>query len=1442
MQDIKKLLEEAQKLNKKKTPQELLAEAQEYIDGKKYGRKGKDGIDADEEKITQRVLAICLAQLPKKEDLKGEKGDTPTIDYKAIINAVVSQIKPIKGDKGDTPIVDYKSIVSQVTQAIKLPEIDLNSLSIDVVTMIESFEGDDKLDVLKLKNLDKLLSKIKEVEIDSSKIKGLQELINKIMPKEPPIYAGGSGATFLKSMRDVDLRGLTNGQVLKWNAEERKWLPSTDSDSQTLQQVTDNGSTTTNSITVPAIQFNTTATPLTNAGGLLQWNATDGTLDLGMSGGAITLQVGQEMFQKVRNVSGSTILNGKPVYTSGRTGNRPNIYLAKGDAEATSSVIGLTTQDITSPADGYVTTMGYVRGIKTDYTGTGIWGTTWVSGDKLWVSKAVAGQLTNVEPTAPHHSDVVATVEIVHSSLGSLLVNIDRHKTLQELADVNGTPLAKDGQFPVWHNTAGYFDFDKNINDYLKLDQTTPQTTVGTFTFPKVTAGVVTATDSIETAVASLGSTKIRNGNFSTTISAADWTKGPGWTQTGGKMVCGSNNAGNVTQTSAQMLSPLVVGEWYTLSFTLSSYTAGLLSVSIGGKNFTALNANRTFSESFKCTATTQLQFTPSTAARLSIDDVVLVKVSGVLFGGAIVSTGSVGTQLVEGPGTRFLWSPNKQSLRFGVVSGNQWDNFQTGTSSFAGGNNSIASGFASFSFGVSTNASNSYAMAFGTNSQASGQYSFAQGNVAVASNTNAFSSGSATLSAGIYSTSFGRNAKSYGQGALALGTVMDGALITAGTGVADTGYGQVAMGYATAGDGIVLTIDPNVSGADFADVTDQLTLDGGNADAIVEVATLKTIGKIDTYSLNNGGTGYKVNEIGHVNTGSFDAYYMVDAVDGEIGGIESYGINYGGEGYVVNDVVTVDGGNYDATFEVMSVDGAFGGIASYGIYDGGLGYAIGDYIYVDGGTSTATFGVIDVDGSGTVISLEQLDAGAGYYNDNFVTSTNGSGYGFMMTVSSTFVGAITALTLWTNGSGYGTGTWGVTGGTGANATIDVTDIFDGIITAVQITEPGTGYVTGNGIATQASEGSGSGLTIDIITIIGQIDTVTLITGGTGYQALATYPIGGLDTSVTVLTTSRLGAVTAEGTGSVAIGEDVEALTNPNIFTFGKRLSVSTEQSFNVGFNSTYSTTPAFQVISDIVNLTVPLKFTSASLLSSPVAGVVEFLTDKFYATQTTATTRKEIKLVDQYYAEMYEYENTNATTIGTQNVYHAVNDLVAGSLNGFTFVSGIEGTIASVANYNGTVAGTILITDVAHGLATGDIITIHSTTNYNGTYTITKVTNDTFYVTKAYVSSQTGDWAMGAYLRCSTGSDGVYRLTFNNTSLPASNNETFKFELNKNTTPLDNIANSNKYGTAGDYKSMSASGLASLVAGDRIWLSTRNETSGADITVRHANINITRL
>lgn len=69
------------------------------------------------------------------------------------------------------------------------------------------------------------------------------------------------------------------------------------------------------------------------------------------------------------------------------------------------------------------------------------------------------------------------------------------------------------------------------------------------------------------------------------------------------------------------------------------------------------------------------------------------------------------------------------------------------------------------------------------------------------------------------------------------------------------------------------------------------------------------------------------------------------------------------------------------------------------------------------------------------------------------------------------------------------------------------------------------------------------------------------------------------------------------------------------------------------------------------------------------------------------------------------------------------------------------SGSITAVADYSGTVAGTVRITSAAHGLSTGHYILVTGTTSYNGGHTITKIDANSFYFTATYVSSQTGLW-----------------------------------------------------------------------------------------------------
>jgi hypothetical protein len=277
--------------------------------------------------------------------------------------------------------------------------------------------------------------------------------ISEIPTPDLSAYAELAGADFTGAITAPNLSGENTGD------QDLSGLLKLD---QTTPQAVTGGSPV-----MEGVQFDITPSTTAVAEGLLRWNATDRTLDLGMGdAGVVTQQVGQELFILGVNKTAAPLTEGQAVYINKRQGTRPKFALAKGDADATATAVGVVTENIAVNDEGFCTSFGYVRGIKTNYTGSGNWGTTWVEGDILWVSKTVAGQLTNVEPAAPNHCDIVGSVGIVHANRGSILVNLQKRVTLEELCDVNGTALAADGQFPSWHQTAGYFDFDKNINDY----------------------------------------------------------------------------------------------------------------------------------------------------------------------------------------------------------------------------------------------------------------------------------------------------------------------------------------------------------------------------------------------------------------------------------------------------------------------------------------------------------------------------------------------------------------------------------------------------------------------------------------------------------------------------------------------------------------------------------------------------------------------------------------------------------------------------------------------------------------------------------------------------------------------------------------------------------------------------------------------------------------
>jgi len=211
---------------------------------------------------------------------------------------------------------------------------------------------------------------------------------------------------------------------------------------------------------VDYIDFDTTAS---NAGAIarLKWNDTDGTLDLGLKGGNVTLQIGQEQLVRVVNKTATNITlleaNYQAVRLTGAQGQRLKVDLAQATSDGLSAeTLGLVTETIANNQEGFVTTSGLVRGINT--TGT-LQGETWSDGDVLYLSPTTAGNITNIKPVAPNHLIVIGYVIHAHNTQGTIFVKVDNGYEIDELHNVlintgsltSGQLLVRSGS--VWINS-----------------------------------------------------------------------------------------------------------------------------------------------------------------------------------------------------------------------------------------------------------------------------------------------------------------------------------------------------------------------------------------------------------------------------------------------------------------------------------------------------------------------------------------------------------------------------------------------------------------------------------------------------------------------------------------------------------------------------------------------------------------------------------------------------------------------------------------------------------------------------------------------------------------------------------------------------------------------------------------------------------------------------
>ena len=96
-----------------------------------------------------------------------------------------------------------------------------------------------------------------------------------------------------------------------------------------------------------------TSTGYTPGIGRLTWDNTEGTLQVGLKGGNVNLQIGQEQVQYCYNATSATIANGSVVKVVGATGQRLTVELAQADSDANSmTIFGVATEDITRNQQG----------------------------------------------------------------------------------------------------------------------------------------------------------------------------------------------------------------------------------------------------------------------------------------------------------------------------------------------------------------------------------------------------------------------------------------------------------------------------------------------------------------------------------------------------------------------------------------------------------------------------------------------------------------------------------------------------------------------------------------------------------------------------------------------------------------------------------------------------------------------------------------------------------------------------------------------------------------------------------------------------------------------------------------------------------------------------------------------------------------------------------
>lgn len=418
-----------------------------------------------------------LAQIKAKLELEQAKEDGEELDV--ILENIKSSEQSIKEAIANIPTVDIpeqkETDLSPVLTELNALKEEVKKKSIQSISLSPELKKELKGDKGDTVYVDKIIEKtevIREIPIVTENV---VEKITEEVSGETIVERINTGSSVIKKDKveglvDLEKKVRANLEVPKgiWQGTsevrvkelitaDRLSHPSTDTDEKVKLSASDPTAGYLDDKLqegIQAVQYDSTPTLPTLATGLTYYDVDNHTLSTTLENG-VNLQHGQEIHIYGKNVSGGIIYNGTPVAVVQNNGSFTAFTTVDITTPTAYAFVGLATHDIAVNGFGYVTTQGKVRDINTS---------AYDEGKPVYVSPS--GGLTKTFPTVPNYIINVGICEYKHAQHGIINVISAIVPRLQDLSDVDGTPLTTDGQIPIWHDTEGYFDFDKNINDY----------------------------------------------------------------------------------------------------------------------------------------------------------------------------------------------------------------------------------------------------------------------------------------------------------------------------------------------------------------------------------------------------------------------------------------------------------------------------------------------------------------------------------------------------------------------------------------------------------------------------------------------------------------------------------------------------------------------------------------------------------------------------------------------------------------------------------------------------------------------------------------------------------------------------------------------------------------------------------------------------------------